>query len=290
MNNENNTNNNKIIDKKEKDKNKNDINISLDCYAKDEFDSDDNYQNNKKNFNLINTNIKQGYNPMLKQRINNQNKIISNNSKILKIPNVNNMQNNNYPYGKFSYKINIPRNHEINNNDVFESIKEEKFTDFDNDLKSSFYDNEDFVVINYDYTLNEKKKMENSFKITTVENISITGIPPKKEKLLNTLKKVIYKEVKLYIFNYLKELKNEEKEMDKSLTMNDSCSYVPQSRIQKNKIIFNYAQINMKYYNNNNISSYNILKYNNKNKQNEQNNDVFKGIEFFKNKNLDSSD
>ena len=263
MNNENNTNNNKKEDKKEKDKSKSDINLSLDYNPKDEFDSDDNYQKNKKNFNLINSNIKQGYNPMIKQRINNQNKILINNNKISNLPNVNNIPSSIYPHGKFSYKINIPKKKEINNNDVFESIKEEKFTEFDNDLKSSFYDNEEFVIINYDYTLNEKKKMENSFKITTVENISITGIPPKKAKLVNTLKKVIHKGVKLYIFNYLKELKQEENEMDKSLTMNDSCSYVPQSRIQKNKIIFNYAQINMKYCNNNNKSSYNIFKYNN---------------------------
>ena len=289
MKNENNTNDNKIEDKKEKDKNKNGINLSLDYYAKDEFDSDDNYQKNKKNFNLINTNIKQGYNPMLNQRINNQNIMPNKNNKISNLPNVNNMPSNIYPHGKFSYKINIPIKKEIINNDVFESIKEEKFTEFDNDLKSSFYDNEEFIIINYDYTLNEKKKMENSFKIDTVETICITGIPPNKAKLINTLKKVIYKGVKLYIFNYLKELKNEENEMDKSLTVNDSCSYVPQSRIQKNKIIFNYAQINMKYYNNNNISSHNILKFFNKNKQKEHNNDIFKEIELFRNKNLDSS-
>ena len=289
MNNESNINENKIEDKKEEDKNKNCINLSTDYNAKDEFDSDDNYQKNRKNFNLINTNIKQSYNPMLNQRINNQNKILNNN-KISNLPNVNNIQSNIYPHGKFSYIINIPKKNEINNNDIFDSIKEEKFTEYDNDLKSSFYDHEDFVIINYDYALNEKKKMENSFKIATVENISITGIPPKKAKLVNALKKVIYKEVKLYIFNYLKELKQEENEMDKSLTMNDSCSYVPQSRIQKNKIIFNYAQINMKYYNNNNnITSYSIIKYNNKNKQNEHNNGAFKEIELFRNKNLDSS-
>ena len=289
MNNESNINENKIEDKKEEDKNKNCINLSTDYNAKDEFDSDDNYQKNRKNFNLINTNIKQSYNPMLNQRINNQNKILNNN-KISNLPNVNNIQSNIYPHGKFSYIINIPKKNEINNNDIFDSIKEEKFTEYDNDLKSSFYDHEDFVIINYDYALNEKKKMENSFKIATVENISITGIPPKKAKLVNALKKVIYKEVKLYLFNYLKELKQEENEMDKSLTMNDSCSYVPQSRIQKNKIIFNYAQINMKYYNNNNnITSYSIIKYNNKNKQNEHNNGAFKEIELFRNKNLDSS-
>ena len=284
------TNNNKIEDQKENDKNNNEINISLDYCAKDEFDSDDNYQKNKKNFNLINTSIKQDNNPMLNQRLKNQNRIINYNSnKIPNLSNVINMPNSNYnTHGKFSYKINIPRKKEINNNDIFESIKEEKFTEFDNDLKSSFYDNEEFVIINYDYTLNEKKKMENSFKIATVENISITGVPPKKAEFIKTLKRVINKGIKLYIFNYLKELKQEENELDKSLTMNDSCSFVPQSRIQKNKIIFNYAQINMKYCNNS-ISDNNILKYNNKTKQNEQNNDEFKEIELFRNKNLDSS-
>ena len=287
MKNESNINDNKKEDQKGKDKNKNEINTSMDYDAKDEFESDDNYQKNKKNFNLINTNIKQGYNPMLNQRINDQNLIINNNHKILNLSKISNMPSYNYNFhGKFSYKINIPRNNDINNNDIFESIKEEKFTEFENDLKSSFYENEEFVIINYDYTLNDKKKVDNSFKISTVENINITGIPPKIAEFAKTLRKVIHKAIKLYILNYFKELKHEENETDKSLTMNDSCSFVPQSRIQKNKIIFNYAQINMKYCNKNNISNYNNI---NNNKQNEQSNNVLKEIELFRNKILDSS-
>ena len=236
INNESKVNNIKI-----KEKNEDDINISGDFYVKDEFDSDIIYQKSKSNLNLINTNIKQNYNPMISQILSNKNKKINDN----KVSN---------PSSKISYKINIPRKNEIKCNNIFESIKEEKLSEFDSDLKSSFYDDEELVIINYDYSLNDKKNVENSLKINTVENINITGIPLAKFRFLEILKKVIYKGIKIYMFNYLKELKNEENEMDKSLTLNDNCSYITQGRIQKNKIIFNYAQIEIKHFiNNNNI-------------------------------------
>ena len=241
INNENNANDIKI-----KGKNEDDINTSGDFCVKDEFDSDDMYQKIKSNLNLINTNIKQNYNPMITKKINNKNTIINGN----KITNSS---------SKLSYKVNIPRKNEIKCNNIYESIKEEKLTEFDSDLKSSFYDDEEFVIINYDYTLNDKKA-DNSLKICIVENFNITGIPIIKSRFIETLKKVINKGIKAYIFDYLKKLKSEENEMDKSLTVNDISSYIPQSRIQKNIIIFNYAQIDIKHFNycNNSINSNNM--------------------------------
>ena len=265
INNENNTNSIKI-----REKNEDDISLSGDFCVKDEFDSEAIYQNNKNNLDLINTNIKQNCNPMINQNLSNQNKIINEHK-------ISNSSCN------LSCKINIPRKHEIRSNNIFESIKEEKLTEFDNDLNSSFYEDEEFVIINYDYSLNDKTKIDNSLKISILENINITGIPISKSRFIETLKKVIYKGIKAYIFNYLKELKNEENEMDKSLTVNDTCSYIQESRIQKNNIIFNYAQIDIKHFNINNIN--NILKYNN---DNMQNNDSFKEVELFRNKKLDS--
>ena len=264
INNENNTNSIKI-----REKNEDDISLSGDFCVKDEFDSEAIYQNNKNNLDLINTNIKQNCNPMINQNLSNQNKIINEHK-------ISNSSCN------LSCKINIPRKHEIRSNNIFESIKEEKLTEFDNDLNSSFYEDEEFVIINYDYSLNDKTKIDNSLKISILENINITGIPISKSRFIETLKKVIYKGIKAYIFNYLKELKNEENEMDKSLTVNDTCSYIQESRIQKNNIIFNYAQIDIKHFNINNIN--NILKYNN---DNMQNNDSFKEVELFRNKKLD---
>ena len=264
INNENNTNSIKI-----REKNEDDISLSGDFCVKDEFDSEAIYQNNKNNLDLINTNIKQNCNPMINQNLSNQNKIINEHK-------ISNSSCN------LSCKINIPRKHEIRSNNIFESIKEEKLTEFDNDLNSSFYEDEEFVIINYDYSLNDKTKIDNSLKISILENINITGIPISKSRFIETLKKVIYKGIKAYIFNYLKELKNEENEMDKSLTVNDTCSYIQESRIQKNNIIFNYAQIDIKHFNINNIN--NILKYNN---DNMKNNDSFKEVELFRNKKLD---
>ena len=53
----------------------------------------------------------------------------------------------------------------------------DKQTDCDNNdlksLKSSFYEDDEFVIINYDYSLNDKKK-DNSLKIVSnVEKINV---------------------------------------------------------------------------------------------------------------------
>ena len=250
---------------------------SIDYYIKDEFETDDVYQKNKTNFNLINTNIKYNFNPMVNTNFN-KNRTI----------NTSKTANNTFHFqGKFINDINYQKKDELKINNIFESIKEEKPTDIDNDLKSSFYDEDEFVIINYDYSLNEKK-IDNTFKISTSENINIPGKLPKKVELLNTIKKVIHKSVNIFVFNFFKKLKiNEENENDndndKSMTMNDSCSYIPQSRIQKNKIIFNYAQIDLKH--NNNIvynSNKNLLKYKTSNNSNE----ALEEIEIFKNRNF----
>lgn len=271
LNTELNENNNK--DKKEN----NNLDTSIDYYIKDEFETDDVYQKNKTNFNLINTNIKYNFNPMVNTNFN-KNRTI----------NTSKTANNTFHFqGKFINDINYQKKDELKINNIFESIKEEKPTDIDNDLKSSFYDEDEFVIINYDYSLNEKK-IDNTFKISTSENINITGKLPKKVELLNTIKKVIHKSVNIFVFNFFKKLKiNEENENDndndKSMTMNDSCSYIPQSRIQKNKIIFNYAQIDLKH--NNNIvynSNKNLLKYKTSNNSNE----ALEEIEIFKNRNF----
>ena len=271
LNTELNENNNK--DKKEN----NNLDTSIDYYIKDEFETDDVYQKNKTNFNLINTNIKYNFNPMVNTNFN-KNRTI----------NTSKTANNTFHFqGKFINDINYQKKDELKINNIFESIKEEKPTDIDNDLKSSFYDEDEFVIINYDYSLNEKK-IDNTFKISTSENINITGKLPKKVELLNTIKKVIHKSVNIFVFNFFKKLKiNEENDNDndndKSMTMNDSCSYIPQSRIQKNKIIFNYAQIDLKH--NNNIvynSNKNLLKYKTSNNSNE----ALEEIEIFKNRNF----
>ena len=84
QNNINNT-NSKILESKKKEKKlKNgddNIDLSIDNYLKDEFDSDANYEKNKKSLNMINTNIKYNFNPLV-------------NSKI-KLKNINNTKTNN---------------------------------------------------------------------------------------------------------------------------------------------------------------------------------------------------
>ena len=112
-------------------------------------------------------------------------------------------------------------------------------------MKSSFYDEDDFIIINYDYTLNDKKKL-NDLKIINVENINIIGKKNKISDFIIILKNNIYKKIKLYIFKLLKKYNIEEKEDEKSMTDNESCSYISQGRIEKNNIIFNFAQNDIK--------------------------------------------
>ena len=128
------------------------------------------------------------------------------------------------------------------NNKVNESIKEEKHKDTDtNDIKSSFYDNESFAIISYDYSLNDKKK---KLAINNVVNIIIKG-GINKMKFIKTLEMVIKKNIYHNIFKYLKEkfLKNDDEDEndDSSMTINDSCSFIPCKRIEKKNIIFEYA-------------------------------------------------
>ena len=128
------------------------------------------------------------------------------------------------------------------NNKVNESIKEEKRKDTDtNDIKSSFYDNESFAIISYDYSLNDKKK---KLAINNVVNIIIKG-GINKMKFIKTLEMVIKKNIYHNIFKYLKEkfLKNDDEDEndDSSMTINDSCSFIPCKRIEKKNIIFEYA-------------------------------------------------
>ena len=235
---------NKFLEIQIKDKTKeNNISIdNIDNFVKDEFNSGADYENNKKNIKMINSNIKFNFNHLI-------------NSKI-KLKNINNNKNDS------NNKINIynekytNRNLDIYNNDkkTSESIKEEKFFYIDNDLKSlksSFYDENEFIIINYDYSLNDKKKLNNTLKISNAENINITG-HNKKNKFINTIKKIIYRNVNIYVFSILKKFKknnednkDEEDEKSLSLTDNESSNYIPQVRINKHKIIFNYAQKEM---------------------------------------------
>ena len=215
----------------------------IELYLKDEFDSDAHYQKNKNNFNLINNNIKYNFNPMLNSKIKLKN--INHN----KLPTITNKTFNdkcNYqPPGKFTTDFNL-----INNDKkIFEQIKEEKPNDNDlKSIKSSFYDEDEFVIINYDYTLNDKKKIDN-LKIANVNNINIKGRKTHVDNFIINLNNSINKGIKLYIFNLLKNYKkeeNDENEEEKSLTDNESCNYIPQGRIEKNDIIFNIAKNEMK--------------------------------------------
>ena len=236
LNGSNNKNNKKyFVNKKDKNnknraKKKKKENISNIAFDLKEFDSDNLYQNKKKNFNLIKTNIKYNFNPLIDSKI--------------KLKNINNKNINNYDFqSKFTNDIfTFNKNKEIIKNDKQNNI-------IDNDdiksLKSSFYDEDDFIIINYDYTLNDKKKL-NDLKIINVENINIIGKKNKISDFIIILKNNIYKKIKLYIFKLLKKYNIEEKEDEKSMTDNESCSYISQGRIEKNNIIFNFAQNDIK--------------------------------------------
>lgn len=269
------------VEEKEKKDNKNNLNTSIDYYLKDEFDSEDNYQKNKKNFNLINTNIKYNFNPMINSKLKSNTNINTNNN--------NNSNNKNKPnkynyhfHGTFTNDIDIPNK----NKKIFDTIKEEKQTDIENtdlkSLKSSFYDEEEFVIINYDYSLNDKKK-DNVLKITNVENINIKGSKNRINEFIKITKNIFTKTINRYVFNLLKKIKkNDDNDTsEKSMTENDSISVVPEGRIKSNNIVFNFAQIEMKN-NNKNIlsnSNKNIRKYNKGNLTNKG----FKEIELIKN-------
>lgn len=240
-----NINKNKIVsDIKNEKKENNNSKSDIDLYLKDEFETDILYKQNKKNFNLIATNIKYNFNPMINSKINN-------------FENLNNQKktiNNNYYLEKLAKDLNNFNKEKKK----FESLIEEKQNDIGNNkisLKSSFYDEEEFVIISYDYSLNDKKT-DSQLKITNTEAINFKGKQAKKPiYLIIAIKKIIYKRIYLYVFNFLKQFKNEnddkkDNENDKSMTDNESATYIPFGRIEKNKIIFDYAQNDMKYKNN----------------------------------------
>ena len=172
-----------------------------------------------------------------------------------------------------SNKKNLLKNININeiNNDkksiINESIKEEKIKETDiNDIKSSFYDHEDFAIISYDYSLNDTKK---NLAINNVSNLILKG-GISKIKFITILESVIRKNIYHYIFNYFKKIytkdgEEEKKVDDSSLTINDNCSYVPSKRIEKKNIIFEYAKTDISKKNktsSNNKSKINIKKNN----------------------------
>ena len=160
-------------------------------------------------------------------------------------------------------EINNDKNYQIN-----ESTKEEKQKETDiNDIKSSFYDHEDFAIISYDYSLNDTKKL----CINNASNLIIKG-GINKIKFITIVENVIRKNLYNYTFNYfkkkyLKDIEEGKMNEDSSLTINDSCSYVPCKRIEKKNIIFEYAKTDISKKNkdsSNNKSKINIKKNNHK--------------------------
>ena len=271
---------NDVCKKEEKKEKNNNLDTSIDHCLKDEFDSEANYIKNKKNFNLINTKNKYNFNPMLNTKlkmnvVNGEKKIIinkssnnnsNNNSKSNSYYNSNNNStknsNNNSRCSLHVTTNNADLSNRKKNKKLCDIIKEEKYIDLDkqtdndfNDLKSiksSFYDDEDFVIINYDYTLNDKKK-ENTLKIiSNVENININGRKNKINDFILAVKHIINKNIYRYVYNLFKKIYviNEKEnyndnDSEKSMTINDNISMVPEGRIEKNNIVFNYAQTEM---------------------------------------------
>jgi hypothetical protein len=225
-----NKNNKNVFIKKNKCDNLDKINnkkkeITLDKDLK-EFYSDNLYQKNIDNINLIKANIKYNFNPL----INSNFKLQNNNNK-------NKISNNDFN-SKFQDNLFL-----LYKNNIIIDDKKKKI--FDNDLKSlksSFYDEDEFIIINYDYSLNDKKKL----KIMNVENINLNGKQNKISNFVKILKNSIYKSSHLYVFKLMKQYNIEEKEDEKSVTDNESCSYLSQRRIEKNNIIFNHAQNHIK--------------------------------------------
>ncbi len=226
LNGSNNKNNKKYFVKNNKNraKKKKKENISNIAFDLKEFDSDNLYQNKKKNFNLIKTNIKYNFNPLIDSKI--------------KLKNINNKNINNYNFqSKFTnYIFTFNKNKEIIKNDKQNNI-------IDNDdiksLKSSFYDEDDFIIINYDYTLNDKKK---ALKVSRVENINIDGSLLRKMDFIKFLKKGIYSHVIKYVFNLINNINKKKIEIDKTMTDNENASFIQQERIEKNKNFYNKAQ------------------------------------------------
>jgi hypothetical protein len=172
----------------------------------------DEYNDKKqKDLHLINgSNIKYNFNPLINYTEKNR-----------RISNIN---------------LDMPRFYE------FESIKEEKINENDTDLKSSFYDEEEFVIINYDYTLNDKNKQ---LKISKVENINIDGYILRKLDFIKFIKNGIYKHAIKYVFNLFHTIYQKKIEIDKTMTDKGNDSFIHQERIEHNNTIYNKAQFDI---------------------------------------------
>ena len=136
----------------------------------------------------------------------------------------------------------IEKNNKLNFKEPKKEEKE-KFNEYDNDIdidvKSSFYDEEDFAIINYDYTLNDKNRW---IKVSKVDNFNFDGNYYKFNDFFKFVKKPIYMHEIKYGFNILRNIYKKKLEMDKTITDNGNESFVLQGRIQKCNNIFNRAQ------------------------------------------------
>ena len=174
------------------------------------------------NFNLINNNAKYNFNPMIN---------LEDNSDIKK-------KKSDKKNKKFSMNLDMPKFQSVKKVNIFESIKEEKLLDNDNDadLKSSFYEDEEFVIINYDYTLNDKKRL---LKISRAENFNVDGYLRRKKDFIKFLTKGIYTHVIKYAFNLIYNINKTKIEIDKTMTDNENTYFIQQERIEHNNTIFN---------------------------------------------------
>ena len=223
--------NKKIKEEKDKEKDKDSIIVNKPikteiCFDHNIKEKSDTEEKKSKNFHLVNNSgAKYNFNPMIRY---------SDDKK--KEKNKSNLKPN----------LDMPKFFETKKNNLFESIKEEKFNDNDNendaDLKSSFYDDEEFVIINYDYTLNDKKK---ELKISRVDNINVDGYLRRKMDFVKFLKKGIYSHVIKYAFNLINNINKKKIEIDKTMTDNGNASFIQQERIEKNKNIYNKAQLDI---------------------------------------------
>jgi len=215
--------NNNIKNKNSKEKEENIINKPFkteECFERmDTEEYEKGEQSN--NFNLINNNAKYNFNPMINlEESSNKKKKTDKKNK------------------KFCMNLDMPKFQTVKKVNIFESIKEEKLNDNDNDadLKSSFYDDEEFVIINYDYTLNDKKRL---LKISRAENFNVDGYLRRKKDFIKFLTKGIYTHVIKYVFNLIYNINKTKIEIDKTMTDNENTSFIQQERIEHNNTIFN---------------------------------------------------
>ena len=219
---------NKNIQIKE-EKNSNNINKPLnsdtffDNYLKERADTE---EKKSKNFHFVNnSNAKYNFNPLIKKE---ENKEIEKKKH------------------SFTANFDMPKFYETKKNDFFESIKEEKIneSEFENDtdLKSSFYDDEEFVIINYDYTLNDKKR---KLKVSRVENFNVDGYFYRKLDFIKFIKRGIYLHVIKYVFNIINNINKKNIQADKTMTENESVSFIQQEKIEKTKINYNKVKLDI---------------------------------------------